>query len=132
MMPARWLHHAVRLTGAASVPLLLALVPAGVVHGQTAVAPEDVAAIARSLNCPLCQGYNLQDCPLEVCAQMRETIRQKLEVGVTPDQIVADFVADYGPQVLSAPPRSGWMASAWLVPPIVLLLLALGRPGWWR
>ena len=92
---------------------------------QTAVPPEDVAAIARSLNCPLCQGYNLQDCPLEVCAQMRDEIRQRLAAGETPDEIVAAFVEDYGPQVLNAPPRSGVLASAWLVPPVVLAAAAV-------
>jgi cytochrome c-type biogenesis protein CcmH len=91
-----------------------------------AVPPEDVAAIARSLNCPLCQGYNLQDCPLEVCAQMRELIRFRLAEGQTREQIVAAFVADYGPQVLNEPPRRGFFLGAWVLP---LVALALGVAG---
>lgn len=98
-----------------------AVTPAAPGAAQLDVQPEDVAAIARTLNCPLCQGYNLQDCPLEVCAQMREVIRQQLAAGATPEQVVAAFVADYGPQVLNAPPRSGFFAAAWLVPVLALV-----------
>ena len=89
---------------------------------QTEVAPEDVSAIASSLNCPLCQGYNLQDCPLEVCERMREIIAERLAAGDTRDEIVAGFVADYGPQILNAPPRTGFLAAAWAVPPLAWML----------
>lgn len=86
------------------------------------VPPEDVAEIARNLNCPLCQGYNLQDCPLEVCAQMRELIRERLAAGQSRDEIVAAFVVDYGPQVLNEPPRSGFFLGAWVLPIAALIL----------
>lgn len=92
----------------------------GRLAAQTEVAPEDVAAIARDLNCPLCQGYNLQDCPLEVCAQMRELIRERLAAGDSREAIVASFVDDYGPQVLNAPPPTGFFATAYVLPALVL------------
>jgi cytochrome c-type biogenesis protein CcmH len=85
-----------------------------------AVPPAAVAAIARDLNCPLCQGYNLQDCPLQVCAQMRDLIRAQLAAGATQDQIVDGFVAQYGPQVLMVPPTEGGFALAWVLPWLVL------------
>ncbi len=81
-----------------------------------AVDPAAVAAIARELNCPLCQGYSLLDCPLQVCGQMRQLIAGRLAEGWTPDAVRAQFVADYGPQILSAPPASGWGLAAWLAP----------------
>lgn len=87
----------------------------------TEVAPEAVAAIARNLNCPLCQGYNLQDCPLVVCAQMRDLIRQQLAAGQSSEQIMAGFVADYGPVVLNAPPTTGVFLTAWVLPGLILL-----------
>jgi cytochrome c-type biogenesis protein CcmH len=86
------------------------------------VPPEDVAAIARDLNCPLCQGYNLQDCPLEVCAQMRALIRQSLAEGESRDEIIAAFAAEYGPQVLNAPPRRGFFLGAWILPIVALFV----------
>lgn len=105
------------------------------VAAEANVPPETVAAIARGLNCPLCQGYNLQDCPLELCAQMRELIRQKLAAGESRQAIVDAFVHDYGPQVLNAPPKQGFFLTAWLLPVVALMagLLWLGRmwrPGW--
>ncbi len=89
----------------------------------TAAAPPDaVAAVARTLNCPICQGYTLQDCPLEVCAQMRVEIASQLARGRSADEIRAAFVADYGPQVLNAPPTRGFFLAAWLTPVIALVL----------
>jgi cytochrome c-type biogenesis protein CcmH len=88
--------------------------PEGVRH-------EDVAAIARDLNCPLCQGYSLQDCPLPVCAQMRTLIAERLADGATPQDIQAEFVAEYGPQVLNAPPAEGLGILVWVLPFAVLI-----------
>jgi len=97
------------------------------------VLPEDVAAVARELNCPLCQGYTLQDCPLEVCAQMRGQIAERLAAGQTKDAIRAAFVADYGPQVLNAPPTHGFFLAAWVLPIIVLFAGIAGLGAWlWR
>lgn len=94
-------------------------------QGATAADPAAVAAIARELNCPLCQGYSLLDCPLQVCGQMRQLIAERLAEGWTPDQVRAQFVADYGPQILSAPPTHGWGLAAWLAP----LFAALAGAG---
>lgn len=88
--------------------------------------------MARELNCPLCQGYNLQDCPLTVCAQMRELIAQQLAAGRTAEEIKAGFVADYGPQVLNAPPTRGVFLTAWVLPVVILVLGALGLAWFWR
>lgn len=89
------------------------------------VPPEAVAAVARTLNCPICQGYSLQDCPLEVCAQMRGEIAAQLAAGRTADEVRAAFVADYGPQVLNAPPTRGFYLAAWLAPVAALMLGAV-------
>lgn len=111
---------------AAGAPIAPALTP-------EEVPPEAVAAVARSLNCPLCQGYSLQDCPLEVCTQMRALIAQKLAAGQTKEQITAAFVADYGPQVLNAPPTTGLYITAWVFPVLVLVAAALlAAGGLWR
>ncbi len=85
---------------------------------------RQVAAVARKLHCPICQGYNLWDCPLEVCEQMREQIRERLAAGWSEAAITAEFVELYGPQVLPAPPAEGVYLLAWVVPVAVMLLLA--------
>jgi cytochrome c-type biogenesis protein CcmH/NrfF len=89
------------------------------------VSADAVAAVASGLNCPLCQGYNLQDCPLTVCAQMRAQIARDLASGSSPEAIKASFVADYGPGVLNAPPTEGFFWLIWLAPLVALLAGAL-------
>jgi cytochrome c-type biogenesis protein CcmH/NrfF len=94
------------------------------------VPDEAVAAIAEQLNCPTCQGYSLRDCPLTVCAQMREQIRMSLAEGLDDQAIIDDFVAYYGPQVLNAPPKDGFFLLAWWLPPFALAAGALGLVVW--
>lgn len=95
------------------------------------VDPAQVAAIARELNCPLCQGYSLLDCPLQVCGQMRQLIADRLAQGWTAEDVRAQFVADYGPQILSAPPARGIGLAAWLGPALAALA-GLGLLVWRR
>jgi cytochrome c-type biogenesis protein CcmH len=113
--------RALGLATALAVALLAAPIAARA-QPTVEVPPEAVAAIARDLNCPLCQGYTLQDCPLPVCGQMRDLIRVRLAAGDDREAIVAGFVEQYGPGVLNAPPAEGFYLAAWLVPVAVLLL----------
>lgn len=76
--------------------------------------------IARDLNCPLCEGLTLADCPLEVCEQMRALIREKLAQGETREEILDYFVERYGEEVLNAPPKKGFNLTAWVLPFLVL------------
>lgn len=92
----------------------------------TTVDPAAVARVADRLNCPICQGYTLRECPLEVCAQMRAEIGRRLAEGATDEAIVASFVALYGPTVLNEPPRRGFALLAWLAPLAVVALAAVG------
>ena len=96
------------------------------------VPDEAVAAVAEQLNCPTCQGYTLRDCPLTVCAQMREQIRARLAEGLSEQAIMEEFVDYYGPQVLNAPPREGFFLLAWWLPPIALVMGALLLALWVR
>ena len=97
---------------------------------------EAVKEISESLNCPLCQGLTLYDCPLTICEQMRGVIQEKLEAGESREAIVQYFVGQYGEEVLNAPPKSGFNLVAWIVPFAALagggLFLAFVLAGWFR
>jgi cytochrome c-type biogenesis protein CcmH len=93
----------------------------GVVVAQTPT-PEDVAAVARDLWCPLCSGVRLDVCDLKACMQMKEVIALKLQEGATPAEIKAYFVQQYGPQVMGEPPRQGFTLLAWILPFAALLI----------
>ncbi|MFQ6001113.1 MAG: cytochrome c-type biogenesis protein CcmH [Anaerolineae bacterium] len=101
--------------------LLLGLLLAFSVEGQSL--DEEAMEIARDLNCPLCEGLTLADCPLEVCEQMRALIREKLAQGETREEILDYFVERYGEEVLNAPPKRGFNLTAWVLP---FLVLAVG------
>lgn len=83
---------------------------------------EAVKEIAEGLNCPLCRGLTLYDCPLTVCEQMRGVIREKLEAGESREAIVQYFVDQYGEEVLYAPTRSGFNLAAWVLPIVGILV----------
>ncbi|MEO8084774.1 MAG: cytochrome c-type biogenesis protein [Ardenticatenales bacterium] len=78
-------------------------------------------AIARSLNCPICEGRNLIDCPLPVCAEMRGEIRTRLAAGEHRSAIIQYFVDYYGERVRNTPPLSGLSGLAWWVPLAALI-----------
>ncbi len=76
----------------------------------------------------ICQcGCNeqLSVCAMQNCSSatpMRAEIRERLQKGDVPDQIVESFVARYGKKVLSAPTTTGFDLSAWVMPFVILSL----------
>lgn len=101
---------------------------------STPVDEAEVLAVARGLNCPICQGRNLVECPLPVCAEMRDEIRARLAAGADRAAIIQHFVDYYGPAVRNTPPMSGLLGLAWWVPLGLLvggawLVARIVRPG---
>lgn len=90
---------------------------------------ERVYEIADQLNCPLCQGQTLSECPLLICDQMRAEIAQRLREGQSEQEIIEAFVARYGIGVLNQPPAEGFNLLAWIMP-FVGLAVVLAVGGW--
>jgi cytochrome c-type biogenesis protein CcmH len=82
---------------------------------------DEVNAIARGLYCPVCENVPLDVCPTQACEQWRATIREKLTLGWTEDEIKAYFVAQYGDRVLASPPARGFNWLVYVLPPLVIL-----------
>ncbi len=81
-----------------------------------------VREVTSRLNCPLCQGQTLNECPLQICDEMRDLVRQKLQAGESDEQITAYFVQRFGDRVLNEPPRAGFALLGWIMPVLGLLL----------
>ena len=116
------------------VGVLASVLTAGIVVAQGETVTDDqVNAVAKKLNCPVCENVPLDVCETQACFQWRDLIRQKLAAGETPEQIVAYFQATYGDRVLQEPPRRGFTALVWVLPfvglaaGVIILVVALKR-----
>ena len=78
-------------------------------------------ALDRQLICPVCPGETLNQSQATLAKQMRQILRDRLADGQTEQEIIDYFVSVYGEMVLAAPPKRGFLLTAWLVPPAALL-----------
>jgi cytochrome c-type biogenesis protein CcmH len=81
---------------------------------------DQVNAIAKQLYCPVCENVPLDVCPTQACEQWRATIREKLTLGWSEQQIKDYFVAQYGDRVLATPPPRGFNWLVYILPPLAL------------
>ena len=98
--------------------LLVLLLPLVAWAGPPAppVNEEAVRQIAAQLRCVVCQNLSVADSPSEMANQMRTIIRERLEAGETPQQVVAYFVDKYGEWILLSPRPRGFNLLVWIVP----------------
>jgi cytochrome c-type biogenesis protein CcmH len=99
--------------------------PRGLTPEQQALAKE----IQMELWCPICQGIRLDVCEQQVCEQMREMIDEMILEGKTKQEIIDEFVVQYGVVILGEPPKEGINWLAWIMP-LVLVLAGLGFAVW--
>jgi cytochrome c-type biogenesis protein CcmH len=111
------------------VAALVALVLAGTAAASEARPTLD--ELEQELTCPTCKtSLALSDAP--VADQIRAFVQERIAAGDTKSEIKDKLVADYGPQILAAPPKNGFNLLAWALP-IVLLLgggLVVGLLAW--
>lgn len=80
-----------------------------------------VTEVARELRCPTCNApLDVSNSP--VAGDMKRIIGEYIREGRTKDEILDLMVADFGPEVLATPPKSGFNLVVWVVPFAVLLL----------
>lgn len=110
------------------MPLLLALmfvlVPHSISYAQdeNPITDDEVNELAKELYCPVCENVPLDVCPTQACAQWRELIREKMELGWSNQEIKEYFAAQYGDQVLAVPPRRGLNWLIYVLPPLILII----------
>lgn len=94
--------------------------------------PPEVKKVSENFVCQCSCNHQLSGCGMLHCGSanpLRSEIEQKLQAGMTEEQIVDDFVAKYGGVILSAPTGEGFDLVAWTLPVVALLagLLVLYR-----
>lgn len=87
--------------------------------------PEQIKAVAADLVC-LCGDCNRQSLATCICSDFavpeRERIGQLLQSGKSAEQIVAQYIAEFGVHVLAAPPAQGYSLIAWVGPFVGLVI----------
>jgi cytochrome c-type biogenesis protein CcmH len=74
-----------------------------------------LAELEKKFICPTCQTtLELSNAP--VADRMRAFIRERIAVGDSESEISAALVAQFGEEVLAAPPKEGFDLIAWVLP----------------
>jgi len=100
------------------VRLLVALVVALVIVAPAAASERHptLAELEDQVMCPVCAGETLAQSDSPAADQVRRVIRARIAAGDTRSEIKRRLVAEYGPQILAAPPKEGFDLLAWLLP----------------
>jgi cytochrome c-type biogenesis protein CcmH len=99
----------------AVVAALLAAAPA-----QAATPDWTVAQVEQELMCIVCH-QRLDQSSSAFADGMRAELQRMHRQGLTEQQVLDRMVAQFGEEVLAAPPKRGFDLLAWLVPAAVLL-----------
>ena len=93
--------------------LALCALVAALLTGTATAAPSP-SDLEAELVCPVC-GTTLDQSDAPVAQRMKRYIRERLAAGASEAQIKAELVDQFGPGVLSEPPKSGFdlIAGGW-------------------
>lgn len=104
--------------------VFVAILPSstGFAQDVSPITDDQVNELAKDLYCPVCENVPLDICPTRACAQWRDLIREKMELGWSEKQIKEYFAAQYGEHVLSVPPPKGFNWLIYVLPPLIILI----------
>lgn len=104
--------------------IFVAILPSstGFAQDVSPITDDQVNELAKDLYCPVCENVPLDICPTRACAQWRDLIREKMELGWSEKQIKEYFAAQYGEHVLSVPPPKGFNWLIYVLPPLIILI----------
>jgi cytochrome c-type biogenesis protein CcmH len=91
--------------------LAMALVPAALASERHPTLSE----LEGEVMCPICN-TTLNQSSSPAARQIEAFISQRIAAGDTRTEIKDRLVAEYGPQILAAPPKKGFDLLAWLLP----------------
>jgi cytochrome c-type biogenesis protein CcmH len=102
----------------------LAIIVFGISSGPSAEpSPEDrIESLSASIRCPFCNGESLADSQANVAADYRALIAEQVEGGMTDEEIINEFAANFGDSFILDTSTSPWSIALWVVPVGALLV----------
>ena len=100
---------------------LIALSGPTLSSSATSAAVKEVAQDLVCL-CGDCNRESLATCLCGFAASLRQELNADLDAGRTRQQIIDQFVEQFGPVVLATPPAQGYNLLAWIAPAAALIL----------
>src|SRR5215218_3291464 len=97
---------------------LLACIVVALALAPSALASErhpTLSELESEVMCPVCN-TTLDQSSSPAARQIEAVISRRIAAGDTKSEIKDRLVADYGPQILAAPPKRGFDLLAWLLP----------------
>ncbi len=96
--------------------------------GTVRIASDLERSVFDSLRCMCgtCARDLLSTCTCETAEEARDKIREKLRVGETRDQIIAEYAAEFGTEAMAVPPNHGALRVIWMLPVAGIGLGAFG------
>lgn len=121
-----------RTVGRLRLLVTLALAGFVVIATVTADPPavDRARAIGAQIRCPVCQGESIADSPAALAEDMMALVRERIDQGLSDEQIIDELIASYSGAQLLDPPLSLETAALWALPGLaaaVGLIAALGR-----
>jgi len=112
--------------------ILLGLMPALAYAGQAKDLAEDpvlekrMVKLAEDLRCLVCQNESLASSRSDLAKDLRQEVREKMQQGMTDQQIIDFLVSKYGDFVLFDPPMKRYTILLWYGPFALLLIGLIG------
>jgi cytochrome c-type biogenesis protein CcmH len=122
----------VALAAAALLPCRLSAQAASDTAVVRAQDETEAQRLFGQLMSPFCRGLTLAACPSPGADSLRRDIRARLAVGEAPRSITASYAADWGEQMLGAPPVREWGIVLWTLPGMLLVLGGISLTLWLR
>jgi cytochrome c-type biogenesis protein CcmH len=72
--------------------------------------------LENEVMCPVCAGETLAQSDTAAAQQVKQLIQRRVRACWSEADIKRELAADYGPQILAAPPRQGFDLLAWVLP----------------
>lgn len=87
--------------------------------------------LGNSIRCPVCQGESIADSPSSMARDMMALLEQRLDEGLSDQEVIDELLSSYSGAVLLDPPASGSTLFLWLAP-ILALAAGAGVIVWWE